>query len=334
MEFYFADSSRKNTDILPMNAYIDFDIGKENDFKVSIPFSLYDPETMMQGGYLYVPGTEIGGVLNKFSSDTKNKEVSFEGKTFRGMLEDRYTEPPSGSDYLSLSGELNATLRNNLTSLYGGLFAFSAANTGVSATKQISRFANYLEASNEFLGQANHKLNIEIVEEQMGDSVGFIVVLSARPIHDYSDEIENSQDGLVNFEIGKAEIYPYTHVFGLGSGELQARITGKWKINSDRKSLTEISSFPDGANVRIYKHDSNGCDSKDALAEEITKKLGELVGTDTQDITLDDGMIVSIGDIVGGRDYVTGTYIKQPVTQVVFTHKNGKSSYSYKIGDK
>ena len=43
------------------------------------------------------------------------------------------------------------------------------------------------------------------------------------------------------------------------------------------------------------------------------------------------GIEVEIGDIIGGRDYLTGIYVQKPVAGKIWTYDNGVESMEYKI---
>lgn len=332
MDYIFTDSSRNNTAMLPLSGYIDIDIGGDNDFKVSIDFSEYDKDSMKQGGFIYCVGTEFGGLLNSFESDTSNNEVSFSGKSFRGMLDERYTEPPSGSDYLTVVGELNTVIKSICgANPFGGLFKVSTINTGVSVSDfKVGRYYSWLEAINQILKSKDYRINLEVKEDDNGGIVTFYVEISAVPIIDYSDEIENSQDGLIDFSISKKPSILYSHMILLGKGELKDRLVVKAKIDGD--SLVEVTTIPDSINTRVYLYESSGTETKDVLLEEGTKKISEIIEKDSQKITLSDNMNVWLGDIVGGRDYITGTTISEPITKIIYKYKYGEESLSYTIG--
>lgn len=333
--FYFADSNFLNTDYMSDKCSIDIEIGNEkNDFEVTIPISEYDSTKHCADGYIYCPGTELGGRLCSPSIDTAAKTVKMQGIAFRGLLEERVLTVPAGQDYRFVSGELNTGLANMFgRSFYGGLFRVSTNDTGiVSGNVQMNRYANYLESAEQFLGTKGNRLKIEIMESQTGDNVSFYAELSAVDIVDHSDYIENSQDGGIDFKISKATSFPYTHAILLGKGELRNRLVVNVSIAKDG-SLTKITSIPEGKNVRVYKYDNSNVESEADLISQATENIKQKIETDSQSITITDFM-VDLGDLVGGRDYVTGTRIVEPVTSVVYKQKTGVESYDYKIGVK
>ena len=73
-------------------------------------------------GGVYIPGTEYGGVIRAISGNTKEDMIQITGTTWRGMLGQRFICPPAGSDYFTVSGDLNACIRTVIGSSFGDLF--------------------------------------------------------------------------------------------------------------------------------------------------------------------------------------------------------------------
>ena len=59
---------------------------------------------------VFCPGTEFGGEISGSMTDIQNNEIIYTGRTWRGMQAQYIIEPPTGQDYLIVSG----TLRNCL----------------------------------------------------------------------------------------------------------------------------------------------------------------------------------------------------------------------------
>lgn len=332
MDCIFTDHNHVHTGFLSKNQVIDIDIGETNDFEIKIPLSEYDPEIHMDDGYIFIDGTELGGRLSKPTIDTDAGTVTFRGVCWRGMLESKITQPPANQDYLVISGELNRGLADIFgATFYGGLFRCSNIDTGITASVQINRYSDYLDAGNQFLSKKNHRINIETKVYADGNLLKFYVEISAVPVTDYSDEIENSQDGGINFKISKASTFRYTHIIGLGSGNLKDRIVVAAEILMDG-SIREVPSIPDGEEFRTYKYDYPNAQDRETLVDQMAEKAKTLNDTDSQSITIRDNLGIWIGDIVGGRDYVTGTYIKEPIKKIIYRYADGVENFSYQIG--
>ena len=61
-----------------------------------------------------------------------------------------------------------------------------------------------------------------------------------------------------------------------------------------------------------------------------TNRLLELANYTEMDATIDN-VDVDIGDIVGGRDRLTGMSLKQPVERKILKTQNGKTTVEYKL---
>ena len=93
-----------------LNFDIDLELGDSNDFVIYIPYPEWDGK-LQPGMYVYIPDTEYGGVIRAISGNTKEDQIQITGTTWRGMLAQRFICPPAGSDYFTVSGELNSCIR-------------------------------------------------------------------------------------------------------------------------------------------------------------------------------------------------------------------------------
>ena len=117
----------------------DFEIGdEENSFLVTIPRPEW--ESVANDSRIYIPGTEYGGLYKRLESDTKNNSVAVGGLTWRGMLQKKIISPPSGQDYATDSGELNAILGARVSTAFPGLFVGSSESTGITVSYQYNRY--------------------------------------------------------------------------------------------------------------------------------------------------------------------------------------------------
>lgn len=323
MDILFANSNREDTAFAPLSLYADIDIGKENDYVLTIPISEYDSSIYVTGGYFYVVGEEYGGKLDDPTVDTASGSISFEGDTFRGMLNQRYVEPPAGQDYLVLTGELNSLINQLVNSQFGDMFHVSTEDTGKTVTCQLNRYCSVLEGINQILSLAGYTLRIEAVAGEQ-----FYILLSAIPTRDLSEEIEISQDYNFNFVIKKIT-RKYDYMLALGSGDLKDRTVLRLHRKSDG-TIEQVTSFP--KDVLVYKYDYSSAESVENLIEEATKQFDEINATDSQELKASNDLNLKIGDIVAGRDYITGTYISQSVTRLIVKYSNNVFNTSYEIG--
>lgn len=330
MDFYITDKNRYDILYLSKKCSIDMDVGNDNDFEIEIPVSLYKKEIYEQGRYIYCENTEYGGRITEINSDTSDETVKIIGETFRGMLLDKVVEPPTGEAYRYVSGDLTECLKTLLGSQYDGVFKVSSTLTGVSVSNyKINRYAYMLDAMEALLESEGYRLDINIVNE----NEQFYAEISAKDAGEVDDEI--SQDYDLNFDITK-NLFKYNYMIALGSGQLEKRTVIYLHLKDDG-TVEKVSKIPDGDDVKVYKYDyssSDSSESADELFNSAVDKFSEINDPDSQTMTIGDEVQIDleIGDIVSGRDYITGITIEEPVTKKILKIKNGIPIVSYGIG--
>lgn len=333
MDFIFTDKNRKNTAMLPDSGYIDCEIGDNSTHSTKISIKDFDKKRFISGGFVYAPGTELGGRLGEMEVSTSDGIITYNGDSFRNLLNKRYTEPPTGFDYMYVSGELNHGIAQICANaLHGGLFRVSEHDTGIElGSIRINRYSSVLEACEQFLEHAGFKLGITAKEYMQDDTVHFYMELAAVRINDLSDQIEISEDGQIAFRISKPDENPYTHMLVLGKGRLQNRTVYHLKLNADG-SIEQVQRIPDGRDIKVYKYENSNAEEDDELLEEAKDTWKELISTGKTSVSLSDGMGAWIGDVVSGREYITETTIKEKITKVIFKYNDGVESFSYSVG--
>lgn len=212
MDLICADENRKDIDVL--NSYeLDMAFGKdENDFQLTVDRSNH---CCKEGYYIYAEGEEYGGIVDDIGVDTENESITYEGRSWHGILENKVITPDPGEDYLILDGEANAVLQLIIdrTGL-SDLFKASENDSGIYITGyQMDRYIYGYTGIKKMLKEFDAKL---IVRFSYGK-----VVISAEPIYDYSqdEEFDTSQ---VDFKL-KKKFRPVNHIICLGQGELKER---------------------------------------------------------------------------------------------------------------
>lgn len=328
MDFIIANQKEELGFLTPFSS-IDIDLGKDMDFQIELNLEDYDAELFAAKNIVFCPGTEYGGFIDNPEVDTAQNTIKFTGDTFRGLLNQKIIEPPKNQSHRVISGELNECISSLLKMHFSSLFTANTKKTAVSVSQyQFNRYCTLYEGIVAMLASVNYRLKIET--ESTDDGVQ--IVLSAVPIFDYSQSVEFSQDGNIDFKI-KNQTAKYEYMIALGGGELENRQVKYLKYNDD-SSVEEVSSVPPGNLTRIYLYDYSSVESEDELLESGIEKLKEINSGDSQSITLnDDTDGLELGDIVGGRDYITGLTVKQPIKNKIITVKNRTTSISYTLGD-
>ena len=314
-------------DIAPvMDADVDFSVGEDNDYEIKIRRDSWREEYTF-GNVLYIPGTEYGGIIGEINTDTSLDTISILGRTWRGKLDKKIIVPPAGQDYATASGELNQILRDLIAGQFGDYFVVSQNDTGINiAGYQFERYCTLLAGITKMLKSVEHKLHIEYVQQERGQP-GYVEV-SAVPIVDYSDEIELSQDSQLSFSF-KNNRNGVNHLICLGKGELQDRQVVDLYVQED--GSIGATQYYTGIQEVAEVYEDTSSESAE-LQEKGTEKLRELMNSTTFSMDVETlGIDVEIGDIIGGRDYLTGLYAKKPIKGKIYKVTGGKESLEYEI---
>lgn len=306
------------------HAKADFEIGKE-DNTFELTFSRYDWTDIEAKSRIYIPNTEFGGLARRTGTTTKYDEITVGGITWRGMMAHKVIQPASGQDYATASGEINAIIKSKVEAEFPGLFRGVSTNTGVRVTSyKFDRYCTLLDGLAKMLRSVGYKLDIQYIHDTPGD-VGYVQV-QAVPIVDYSAEIELSSDSRLDYVVTQ-QTDGVNHLILLGSGELKERTVRHLYVNAQGKIVT--SQVYKGIDEVTAVYDGPGAEEND-LVQGGTERLKELMNADTFSMDVAAlGIEVAIGDIVGGRDYLTGLYMARPVAGKIYKYENAVESMEY-----
>ena len=324
-QLILADQNLK--DIAPvMDAEIDIAIGEENDYEIKIPRDEWKSEYTF-GNVFYIKDTEYGGIIGEVDTSTAEDTISLLGRTWRGMLDKKIIRPPAGQDYKKVSGELNTVLGDLIAEQFDDYFVVSQDDTGVSlANYQFDRYCTLLAGIVKMLKSVGYKLHIEYIQQERGQP-GY-VELSAVPVVDYSERLELSQDSRLNFVFDETK-NGVNHLICLGKGELQERQVIDLYVQEDGSIGT--TQYYTGIQEVAETYEDTSSES-DELEEKGREKLQELMNSTSFSMDVETlGMEVEIGDIIGGRDYVTGMYAAKPIAKKIYKVSGGKVSLEYEI---
>lgn len=293
----------------------------DNDFELQVEEAVWEKYPMIKGHYLYEVGTEWGGMVEDVNHVGTTVKVG--GPTWRGMLARKIISPPAGQAYKAITAiEANKAIAELVGTSLGPLFAVSTADSGMTVSGSF-RYTNLLAAIHSMLQQYGARL--EIIFD------GTQVVLSAVSSVDYTDT-ELSQEYEAPLESSVAYGEAYNHVIALGRGELTEReVVELWRLDDGTITTT---TQPAGANDKQFVLDYPNAESLEELTSSATDKLIESSPVESIGINLDEIEIdFKLGDVVGGRDKVTGLTISKPITQKILKiDKNGRK-INYKAGE-
>lgn len=317
-----ADSAGKELRHMLFETY-DFEVGRsDNSFEITILRDEY--EEIPDGARIYIPGTEYGGIFRRLKTDTAHDIIRPGGYTWRGMMQKKIICPPSGQDYAVDSGELNAIIKARVEAAFSGVFVGSTEDTGVTVSGyQYDRYCTLETGLTRLLKTQGYRLELSYSQAQKA------VVVSAVPIVDYSQSIELSSDMRTDYTM-ESQQDGVNHLICLGKGELKNRIVYHWYVDENGNIDTVQHFF--GADEIAEVYDYSGGELSD-LIQKGRERLEGLVNGNKFDMNIDSDMEIGIGDIVGGRDYLSGMTMTSPVTGKIVTWKNGFQRIEYKLED-
>ena len=306
----------------------DFAYGNsENDFSIDTTGDSI-PEV---GAMMYAEGSDVGGIVTGYSSDAAMGTFSVVGDTWTGVLDRRVVGPDSGSDYLTLSGDVRDIVaalvsRAGLT----GLFRVADGRTGITASHTFTgSTSSEQQDAGRYMGAwsaiwqvcVDHGCKCRFA---WSDVERRVIVTVAR-LADYTDD-EAQSAGLAT--VGVSIRKPTNHLVCLGKGDLKAREV--LHLYADRSGNVSTSQSIKGVDEIAEVYDDSSAEG-DKLKTDGTKKLRELWQA-SQEVTVKSGTTSAdfdLGDVIGGTDPWSGLTARAIVTKKVASFKQGTLTYTY-----
>lgn len=211
MDLIFTNAAKEDQGVL-FDYEFDLAFGAdENTFECTIPAEKHCCEA---GSFLYIEGTEYGGIVDSIQIDTEQQTITYIGRTWHGILEGAVIQPESGYDYHFVTGEGNAVLAGLIDYLgLSDIFTASGEDSGIHVASYPFRYVDAYSGIRKMLAEFDGKLKLKHDVDK--------VILYAEPLIDYSqdDEFDASQ---VDFTVQK-NFRPVNHLVCLGSGNLKDR---------------------------------------------------------------------------------------------------------------
>ena len=200
----------------------------------------------------------------------------------------------------------------------------SSESTGVTVSGyQYDRYCNLEEGLTKLLKSVGYRLELSYSQTLKA------VVVSAVPIVDYSRQVELSSDMRTDYTM-KSQQDGVNHLICLGKGELKDRTVYHWYVDANGNIDTVQHFF--GADEIAEVFDYSGGELPD-LIKSGRDRLESLMNDNSFGMTIDAERDIGIGDIVGGRDYLSGMTMTSPIAGKIVTSKNGSQSIEYKLED-
>ena len=292
----------------------------ENDFECTIPTGNHCCSASF---FLYIEGTEYGGIIDGIKVDSKNKEIIYLGRTWHGIMESKILEPDAGEDYLILSGEGNEVL-SSLVERMGlqDLFKVSEDDSGVLVNYKMHRYIAGFTGIRKMLKASGAKLHITFTKG--------MVELSAVPLVDYTQDEQFDTDQM-DFVIQK-NFQPVNHVICLGKGELAEREV--IHVYADENGNISEEQIFFGLNEITAVYDYSNAESMEDLKQGGIDIIKESWNSNTVSFDFDaDAFAYDIGDIVGAKEIVTGTEVAADITKKIVNIKSEIITIQYEVGE-
>lgn len=314
-----------------LNANIDFEIGDDesnsiNDFEVEYKRWNWDG-SVTYGSRFFAEDTEYGGIVTEISTDTSDDTIKAKGYTWRGMLTKKIIQPASGQDYATASGELNAVIRSLVEAEFPGLFYGVETDTGVAVSGyQFDRYCTLHAGLKKMLQSVGYRLDIRYCEGDIGQP-GYVQI-QAVEIKDLSQDYEMTNDNNMTFKTDDSR-RGVNHLVCLGKGELKDRIVVH--LYTDASGNISQTQTYTGVDEIAEVYDSSGSEKDDLISNGI-EKLESIKSGMAYDMTMAKvDLDVDIGDIVGGKDYLTGISMTKPISRKIWTIAEGEENIEYKL---
>lgn len=315
-----------NADHEDLGVLLDYDIDMafgqdENNFECTIAAGSHCCEP---GFFLYMEGTEYGGIIDGLESNSDTQEVIYSGRTWHGILNSKVIEPDSGQAYLTMAGEANEIIASLLSRLaLTDLFAASTEDSGLTVSNyKMNRYITGYDGIRKMLKTVGGKLKFTVQ--------GGKVILSVVPIHDYTQDEEFDSD-LVDFKV-KKNFKVVNHLVCLGSGELENRMVIHLYADTQGNISQEQTQFGVDEYSAVFSYPN--VESLEELEDSGRNELKSLCEPAELSVDFDaDADTYDVGDIVGAFDNVTQISVSAVITKKIVTIRDGQTTISYKVGE-
>lgn len=322
MDLIYMNSQRQDVGVMK-DYTLDLAFGAdENDIECKVTRSNHCCEV---GFYLYLEGTEYGGIIDSIGVDTAVGVITYSGRTWHGILESKVVEPDPGEDYLTVSGEANTVLASLVSRIgLGALFTTSTVASGINVSRyKMNRYIGGYEGIRKMLKASGAKLQIAFKDG--------MVELSAVPLVDYSQDEQFDTDQ-IDFSIKKNSC-PINHVVCLGKGELKEREV--IHLYADKNGTVSHTQSITGLSEVTAVYDYPNAESSEELEQGGVDLLAEAWNSDEIHVNFSaSDASYDIGDVVGAVELVTGVSVRSEITKKIVSIDKGNITISYEMGDK
>ena len=325
MDLTYTDSSWHDLGILDVTSS-DWAYGSsENDFQLDLPGPAYPAI----GTLVYEEGGELGGIVTGIKATSDSQAVTVTGDTWTGVLARKVIGPDSGSDYLTLTGDVRDIVAS-LVSRAGltGLFTVRAYKPGITVAHTFK--GRRSDSSQQDAGRYMSCWSaIWQVTSESGCKVRFAWDATTRrvlvTVSVASDLTNGDEHAGCVVEVKSSQ--PVNHLVCLGKGELAARAVAHVYLDASGKASTTqtITGVSEIANT----YEDTQATGDDLIADGKAKILDLAADAVSVTVLAPAGVSLDLGDIVGGTDPVTGITASAIVSKRVVKTSGAATSYTY-----
>lgn len=316
MDIILANKALAEQGVIYTDYSLDFDTTNTMDYKLTATRAIYNK--LSTATYLYIPGTEYGGIIDSITHNTSDDSIVASGRSFRGLLNSKIITPDSGQDYKVVSGNLAEILdsilvENNLDYLY----MIDPNLTWITLSNyQIARYCSVLYLLNALESKTGLSLYLA-----WSAKYHKVIITYRQPI-DWTSKSLYVQADITTTKTS----HKVNHLVCLGSGELKDRMRVDLYADTQGRISTVQSIVGADEYTQVYEY-PNAKDVDDLKASG-TAKLKELIADTPLKVEVRDGAY-AVGDIVGGYDDLMDIKTKATITNVVVNVENGVISYTF-----
>ena len=293
----------------------------ENSFELKVATGWAPPE----GGWVWVDGTELGGVADSYSTTTRRGSSGVavvSGRTWHGVLAGKVLAPGPGESHVALPAQPAHEALSALISRLGlsGEFAAPASESPGArvAAHRFDRFCDGYAAARDLLESNGLRLSVRMGERR--------VLLGAVPARDISDEAERSP-----MDVSVTRVHRrVNHLVCAGSGELAERTV--IHLYADGEGRVSREQTFTGADEIAQLYDYTGADESE-LESEGRKRLEGLQSEGEVDVEAHDGIGAAVGDRLVASQPGGGGPVTSAVRKVIAKVERGVASWSYEVGE-
>ena len=323
MDIIHADAERHEIGFIQDFTKFDAEISQtptldRNQFVLTMDEDDYLESGITDGAFVYIPFSEFGGQVDEIKHASKQGQVTISGATWRGLLCRKIVEPTTGAAYLTINKtEPNKALQTLIGDRFGDFFDVGGEEIKGAVVSGEFRFQTLLDAIVSSFSDAHLEISC------IYDNIQKKVRVFPRKVSDYSSLVDLSQDYGVS---------TYNHIIALGRGELTEReVVHLYRLENG--TITETSPGNLGLADRVTTFDYPNAESRDELVKSAKKQLEALAPMRSIEMdTSEMGVPLELGDLVSGRDRVTGLVTTKAISNVILTITASGEKLETKVG--